>query len=203
MAGAGVVEQMTEAELAAVEAVKQAATVVYKEAVALEGDGEEYGVMRDKFDAAIAKYSEALGLMREVDADDDDEIEALRGSAEARMRAVLLSNRAQCHLKIGQKHPDGVQSKEARKAFMKANMDASFASELAPDYSKALYRKGLSLLGMPDTNARSKEAVMALKQALTCADCGEAMAGEVRKMLEYAQQRRFEGVDMPENCCVQ
>ena len=77
------------------------------------------------------------------------------------MRAVLLSNRAQCHLKIGQKHPDGVQSKEARKAFMKANMDASFASELAPDYSKALYRKGLSLLGMPDTNARSKEAVMA------------------------------------------
>lgn len=30
----------------------------------------------------------------------------------------------QCYLKIGEKDPEGIESKEARKAFMKANMDA-------------------------------------------------------------------------------
>ena len=33
---------------------------------------------------------------------------------------------AQCYLKIGENDPDGIESKEARKAFMKANMDAGF-----------------------------------------------------------------------------
>ena len=41
---------------------------------------------------------------------------------------------------MGEKVPEGIESKEARKAFMKANMDAGFASELAPDYAKAQYR---------------------------------------------------------------
>ena len=115
---------------------------------------------------------------------------------------MLLCNRAQCYLKMGEKVEGGIESKEARKAFMKANMDACFAAELAPKYAKAHYRKGLSLLGMPDTNARSKEAVGALKEALQCPDIAD-MAGEVNKVLEYAQNRRFAAVDMPENCSIQ
>jgi hypothetical protein len=63
-----------------------------------------------------------------------------RGTPDAKLRAILLSNRAQCYLKMGEKVPEGIESKEARKAFMKANMDAGFASELAPDYAKAQYR---------------------------------------------------------------
>ena len=152
---------------------------------------------------AAGKYSEALGLMPELDPDDDDAIEAERGTPEGKLRAILLSNRAQCHLKIGEKVEGGIESKEARKSFMKANMDAGFASELAPDYSKAHYRKGLSLLGMPETQQRSKEAVMALQDALKCPDISEAMAAEVRQVLDYAQHRRFEAVDMPANCCIQ
>ena len=78
--------------------------------------------------------------------------------------------------------PEGIQSKEARKAFMKANMDAGLAAELAPDYAKAHYRKGLSLLGMPETQQRSKEAVMALQAALKCSDMSQGMAEEVKKV---------------------
>lgn len=78
--------------------------------------------------------------------------------------------------------PEGIESKEARKMFMKANMDAGFASELAPDYAKAHYRKGLSLLGMPETQQRSKEAVGALQTALKCPDMGDEMAKEVKKV---------------------
>ena len=36
---------------------------------------------------------------------------------------------------------------------MKANMDAGFAAELAPDYAKAHYRKGLSLVSQSPSNA--------------------------------------------------
>jgi len=78
--------------------------------------------------------------------------------------------------------PEGIQSKEARKAFMKANMDAGLAAELAPDYAKAHYRKGLSLLGMPETQQRSKEAVMALQAALKSSDMSEGMAEEVKNV---------------------
>merc|ERR1711971_13074 len=92
-----------------VEEVKAAATELYKEA---------------KYEEAIAKYSEALGLMKELDPDDDDEIDAVRGTPDAKLRAILLSNRAQCYLKIGEKEPEGIKSVQARKAFMKANMDA-------------------------------------------------------------------------------
>jgi hypothetical protein len=88
----------------------------------------------------------------------------------------------QCYLKIGGAVPEGIESKEARKMFMKANMDAGFASELAPDYAKAHYRKGLSLLGMPETQQRSKEAVGALQAALKCPDMGDEMAKEVKKV---------------------
>jgi len=58
--------------LEAVESAKAAAGAVYKEG---------------KYEEAIAKYSEALGRLREIDPDDDDEIEAARGSAEARLMA--------------------------------------------------------------------------------------------------------------------
>ena len=160
-------------------------------------------VVCGRYAEAAVKYSEALGLMPELDPDDDDAIEAERGTPEGKLRAILLSNRAQCHLKIGEKVEGGIESKEARKSFMKANMDAGFASELAPDYSKAHYRKGLSLLGMPETQQRSKEAVMALQDALKCGDISEAMAAEVKQVLDYAQHRRFEAVDMPANCCIQ
>ena len=85
-------------------------------------------------------------------------------------------------MKVGEKVPEGIQSKEARKAFMKANMDAGLAAELAPDYAKAHYRKGLSLLGMPETQQRSKEAVMALQAALKCSDMSQGMAEEVKKV---------------------
>ena len=88
----------------------------------------------------------------------------------------------QCYLKMGEAVPEGIESKEARKMFMKANMDAGFASELAPDYAKAHYRKGMSLLGMPETQQRSKEAVGALQAALKCPDMGDEMAKEVQKV---------------------
>lgn len=93
----------------------------------------------------------------------------------------------QCYLKIGEKVAEGIESKEARRAFMKANMDAGFAAELYPDYAKAHYRKGLSLLGMPETQQRSKEAVAALQTALKCPDMAQEMAVEVNKVLHPLQ----------------
>mmetsp|Transcript_52671 Transcript_52671/g.128689 ORF Transcript_52671/g.128689 Transcript_52671/m.128689 type:complete len:176 (-) Transcript_52671:436-963(-) len=153
---------------------------------------------------AIASYGAALKLLPELDPDDDDEIEKLRAEKpeEARIRTILLANRAQCHLQLGRADEGGIESKEARRHFMMANMDAGFAAELSPEYSKAHYRKGLALLGMPDTQQRSKEAVMALQSALKCTDCSEDMRKEINDVLKYAQERRFEGVDMPANCCV-
>jgi hypothetical protein len=59
----------------------------------------------------------------------------------------------QCYLKIGEQEPEGIKSPQARKAFMKANMDAGLAAELAPDYAKAHYRKGLSLVRRRLANA--------------------------------------------------
>ena len=56
-------------------------------------------------------------------------------------------------MKIGEKEPEGIKSVQARKAFMKANMDAGFAAELAPDYAKAHYRKGLSLVSQSPPRA--------------------------------------------------
>jgi hypothetical protein len=64
-----------------------------------------------------------------------------------------LSVAVQCYLKIGEKEPEGIKSVQARKAFMKANMDAGFAAELAPDYAKAHYRKGLSLVCQSPSHA--------------------------------------------------
>mmetsp|Transcript_8609 Transcript_8609/g.21385 ORF Transcript_8609/g.21385 Transcript_8609/m.21385 type:complete len:176 (-) Transcript_8609:37-564(-) len=169
-------------------AVKAAASELYK---------------NNEYEQAIGKYTEALALMPELDPDDDDAIEAALGTPEAKLRCVLLANRAQCHLKVGEKVPEGIESAEARRAFMKANMDASFAVEVDPTYAKAHYRKGLSILGMPDSQQRSKEAVGALQAALKCPDIDAEMVKEVTSILEYAQHRRFEAVDMPESCCIQ
>lgn len=91
-------------------------------------------------------------------------------------------------------------------------------------YAKAHYRKGLALLGMPDTQQRSKEAVIALKAALSvrhawpltliaqasspelapsqCKDVSPDMRKEITEVLKYADERRFDGVDMPENCVI-
>mmetsp|Transcript_13866 Transcript_13866/g.32599 ORF Transcript_13866/g.32599 Transcript_13866/m.32599 type:complete len:175 (+) Transcript_13866:79-603(+) len=170
-----------------VEAVKAEANALYADS---------------KYEEAIAKYTEAIKLMPELDPDDDDVIATLNGTPEGKLRAVLLSNRAQAFLQIGKMDPGGIESKEARKCFMKASMDAGLAVEIAPDYSKAQYRKGLALLGMPETPQRAKEAVGALEAALKCSDMTPALADEVKKMLQYAQERRFDGVDMPENCVV-
>mmetsp|Transcript_26763 Transcript_26763/g.67563 ORF Transcript_26763/g.67563 Transcript_26763/m.67563 type:complete len:180 (+) Transcript_26763:39-578(+) len=173
-----------------------AAEVVKGEANGLYGEG--------KLAEALEKYSEALKMLPEVDPDDEEEFAELRSSKpdETKLRTVLLANRAQCHLQMGKAVPEGIESKEARGHFMKANMDAAFAAELSPDYAKAHYRKGLALLGMPDTQQRSKEATMALKAALACKDASDAMRKEIGEVLKYADERRFEGVDMPENCVV-
>lgn len=51
--------------------------------------------VRRRYEEAIAKYSEAIGLMSELDPDDDDEIEAAVGTPDGKLRATILSNRAQ------------------------------------------------------------------------------------------------------------
>ena len=131
----------------AVETAKAAATELYKEAkfspspaplprAAFRGRADAWRApsrlclfragltAAGRYEEAAVKYSEALGLMPEMDPDDDDEIEAgkdslspfvsrvraawrrcaccdsvwksvARGTPEAKLRAVLLSNRAQ------------------------------------------------------------------------------------------------------------
>ena len=54
---------------------------------------------------------------------------------------------------------------------------------------------------MPETQQRSKEAVMALQTALTCRVTPE-LRKEIEQTLKWAQHRRFEAVDMPENCSI-
>ena len=75
------------------------------------------------------------------------------------------------------------------------------AAELDPSYAKAHLRKGIATLGMPETQQRSKEAVMALQAALKCRVTPE-LKKEIEDTLKWAQHRRFEAVDMPENCLI-
>ncbi len=82
-----------------------------------------------------------------------------------------------------------------------ARLDAGLAAELDPTYAKAHLRKGIATLGMPETQQRSKEAVMALQAALKCRVSPE-LQKEIEDTLKWAQHRRFEAVDMPENCAV-
>ena len=86
-------------------------------------------------------------------------------------------------------------------SFLQARLDAGLAAELDPSYAKAHFRKGVATLGMPETQQRSKEAVMALQTALTCRVTPE-LRKEIEQTLKWAQHRRFEAVDMPENCSI-
>jgi histidinol-phosphate/aromatic aminotransferase/cobyric acid decarboxylase-like protein len=52
----------------------------------------------NKLDEAIAAYTTALQQLPELDGSDEDLVAALVGSQEAGLRAVLLTNRAQCYL---------------------------------------------------------------------------------------------------------
>lgn len=174
--------------IAAADAAKAAANKLYAE---------------NKLDEAIQAYTTALQLLPELDGSDEDVVASLVGSKEAGLRAILLTNRAQCLLMQGKVlvSADGLHSSEARKLFMKASLDAGLAAELDPSYAKAHLRKGIATLGMPETQQRSKEAVMALQAALKCRVTPE-LKKEIEDTLKWAQHRRFEAVDMPENCAI-
>ena len=52
----------------------------------------------NKLDEAIESYTTALQLLPELDGSDEDVVASLVGSKEAGLRAILLTNRAQCLL---------------------------------------------------------------------------------------------------------
>ena len=52
----------------------------------------------NKLDEAIECYTTALQLLPELDGSDEDVVASLVGSKEAGLRAILLTNRAQCLL---------------------------------------------------------------------------------------------------------
>lgn len=52
----------------------------------------------NKLDEAIDAYTAALLLLPELDGSDEDIVASLVGSKEAGLRAILLTNRAQCLL---------------------------------------------------------------------------------------------------------
>ena len=52
----------------------------------------------NKLDEAIDAYTTALQLLPELDGSDEDLVASLVGSKEAGLRAILLTNRAQCLL---------------------------------------------------------------------------------------------------------
>eukprot|EP00961_Rhodomonas_salina_P271329 3666362-Rhodomonas_salina.1 len=86
--------------------------------------------------------------MPELDPDDDDVIATLNGTPEGKLRAVLLSNRAQAFLQIGKMDPGGIESKEARKV-ESVHLSAASAAQ-SPEVSSelALHSPGLTS-GMP------------------------------------------------------
>lgn len=69
--------------IAAADAAKAAANKLYAE---------------NKLDEAIQAYTTALQLLPELDGSDEDVVASLVGSKEAGLRAILLTNRAQCLL---------------------------------------------------------------------------------------------------------
>ncbi len=73
----------SDAALAAADATKSSANKLYAE---------------NKLDEAIDAYTAALQLLPELDGSDEDVVAALVGSKEAGLRAILLTNRAQCLL---------------------------------------------------------------------------------------------------------
>jgi hypothetical protein len=69
--------------IAAADAAKAAANKLYAE---------------NKLDDAVQAYTTALQLLPELDGSDEDMVASLVGSKEAGLRAILLTNRAQCLL---------------------------------------------------------------------------------------------------------
>lgn len=157
--------------------------------------------MADDLVGAIEGYGAAIKLFEALHSDEPE-----RGE-ERKPLAVLYTNRAQCHLQIisreqaGKKCDPGTPlPQELRKHAMKANVDASNATELDDANAKAWLRKGQALLWMSALQQRAKQSVDALVCARDSPTLPAAMKPEVAKWLKYARMMFDNQTDMPENC---
>mmetsp|Transcript_76190 Transcript_76190/g.215587 ORF Transcript_76190/g.215587 Transcript_76190/m.215587 type:complete len:348 (-) Transcript_76190:163-1206(-) len=145
-----------------------------------------------ELEQAVAFYGAALELLEEGDPRPPE-------ADDPRFAAVLLGNRAQCHISLCREvhGEDRAIGREARNHAMRANMDAASAIELDPTNGKAYYRRGCAVLGMAPSASRAKEAIQCLETALGGRASGgkdgivlpNAMRHEVTGLLDYSKRR--------------
>lgn len=142
-------------------------------ALALKDEGNGLFKAGD-YAGAVEKYSEAVSVLKEAEADED---------------AVVLCNRAAAYIMIGR--------------FVPALRDAQLACEIRPTWWKAHWRQGVALMRLTPKKFRSKAAVAAFETCAACDDLPESKRGEVQAELRKARARLEQqeaDTPMPEQC---
>ena len=128
-------------------------------AVALKTLGNE-AFSAQNFEEAVEKYTLALNALKAVSLPKDP---------------IILLNRSASYLGL--------------KRYVPALNDANHAAEIDPTNWKAHWRKGVSLMSMSKRAFRTKQAIAAFEECLTCGTLPENKIGEAKNELQKAKAR--------------
>ncbi len=156
--------------------------------------------LADDFHGAMQKYLLAAKALEAAHGDEPEE------KSTRQALAVLYTNRAMAALQLIKREqqtktgqPVLPLPQELRKLAMRANVDASNATELDETNAKAYLRKGQALLWMSAMPQRAKEAMYALEKAQKIG-LPASMKKELDMWLQLSRSAFNEQTPMPENC---
>ena len=138
-------------------------------------DAGNAAFQKGDYDTASENYSIAIKVLKKLGKDEDKQY------------CTIYANRSAAHL--------------ATKKWVKASWDAQCAVRCDPEFWKAHWRHGVSLMAMAPRIERSQNAVDAFERCLPLAP--EAKRAEVEEALSRARIRLQEGKDrtpMPPQC---
>lgn len=114
--------------------------------------------------------------------------------------SALCTSRAQALLGIAKKCREAKALPEMRKACMRANLEASRASDLDSSNAMAWARRGQAQLGLSTTQARAKDAVSSFETARASTKLSSSDRSMVEQWLKEAKRVVDSQTDMPPGC---